>query len=86
MRKRTTRGRGATISTRLLSTDIANVYDPKSKKYKKAKIETIVECPANRNYIRRNIIVKGAIIKTDMGNARVTSRPGQEGAVNAILV
>jgi small subunit ribosomal protein S8e len=70
----------------LLSTDTANVYDTKAKKYMQVKIETIVENPANRHFVRRNIITKGTIIKTDKGNARVTNRPGQEGVVNAILV
>lgn len=70
----------------LLSADTANVYDPKSKKYLNLKIDTIVENPANRHFIRRNIITKGTIIKTEKGNARVTNRPGQEGVINAVLV
>lgn len=70
----------------LLSGDIANVYNPKEKKYEKLKIETIVENPANRHFIRRNIITKGTIIKTEKGKARVTSRPGQEGNINAVLI
>ena len=69
-----------------LSSDIANVYDPKAKKYIKAKIETIVENPANRHFVRRNIITKGTVIKTEKGNARVTNRPGQEGVINAVLI
>ncbi|MFH1210519.1 MAG: 30S ribosomal protein S8e [archaeon] len=70
----------------LLSVDTANVYDPKSKKYVQLKIETIVENPANRHFVRRNIITKGTVIKTEKGNARVTNRPGQEGIINAVLV
>ena len=85
-RARTVRTRGGNIKSKTLATDVANLYDPKTKKYKKAKIEAVVECPANRNYVRRNILVKGTIIKTDAGNAKVTGRPGQEGAVNAVLV
>ena len=42
--------------------------------------------PANRDFARRKIITKGAIIKTKRGNARVTSRPGQNGTVDAVLV
>ena len=45
----------------LLSVDIANVYDKKTKKYVKAKIQTIVENAANRHFIRRNIITKGMV-------------------------
>ncbi|MBI2670821.1 30S ribosomal protein S8e [Candidatus Woesearchaeota archaeon] len=70
----------------LLNCNIANVYDPKEKKYKKAKIETVIDNPANRNYIRRNILTKGTIIKTEFGNAKITNRPGQEAHVNAILI
>ena len=51
-----------------------------------AEIEDVVDNPANPNYARRNIITKGAIIATSEGNARVTSRPGQSGQVDAVLV
>ncbi len=78
--------RGRNYKVSLLSINIANVYDPKEKKYKKANIMTVVDNPANRNYVRRNIITKGTIIETNLGKARVTSRPGQEGMVNAVLV
>ncbi len=80
------RTRGANQKSRLLATDIANVVDPKNKKTKKVKILTVVENRANPFYVRRNIINKGAIIETEIGKARVTSRPGQHGLVNAILL
>ncbi|MBS3163365.1 30S ribosomal protein S8e, partial [Candidatus Woesearchaeota archaeon] len=54
--------------------------------HKMAKIKTILENPANRHYVRRNIITKGSVIDTDLGKARVTNKPGQEGAINAILI
>ncbi|MBW2980875.1 30S ribosomal protein S8e [Candidatus Woesearchaeota archaeon] len=77
---------GNNKKARLLSTDIANLFDPKSKKYEKAKIKTIVENPANRHFIRRNIITKGCVVETDKGKAKITSRPGQDGTVNAVLI
>ncbi len=49
-------------------------------------IEAVVENPANPDYVRRNIITKGTIIETPDGRARITSRPGQDGTVNAVLV
>lgn len=49
-------------------------------------IENVVENPANPNYVRRNIITKGAVIETPEGRARVTSRPGQTGQVCAVLL
>ncbi len=63
----------------------ANLLDPKTKKYTKVAIKTVAECQANRHFVRRNIIVKGTIITTDAGKAKVTSRPGQNGTVNAVL-
>ena len=78
--------KGGAAKVRVLTADIANVYDPKIKKCVKATIKTISGCPANANYVRRNIMVKGSIIETDKGKARVTNRPGQEGCVNAVFV
>lgn len=80
------RGRGASIKNVLMQNDTANVYDPKSKKYSKAKIKTIVENKANRHFVIRNILTKGTVIETELGKAKVTSRPGQEGTVNAVLL
>lgn len=80
------RTKGGHNKVSLLTTTMANIFDPSKKKYQKAKIETVIDNPANRNYIRRNIITKGAIIKTELGNAKVTSRPAQDGIINAILV
>lgn len=78
--------RGGTFKYRLLNAEIANVFDPVTRKYSKAKIETVVESPANRHYVRRNIITRGTVIKTDKGGARVTNRPGQEKVINAVLI
>lgn len=87
-KKRTSniRLRGGDRKVRLLSIDVANLLDPKTKKYEKVKIKTILENPANRHFVRRNIMTKGAVIETEKGKAKVTSRPGQDGAVNAILI
>ena len=82
----TPRVKGGAIKVRLLSTDVANVYNPKEKKYQKAKIKTITENLSNRHFVRRNIMTKGAIIDTEIGKAKITSRPGQDGAVNAVLI
>jgi len=86
--KRTTpiKKRAGVTKDVLLAIDIANVLDPKTKKYEKLKIKTILENPANRHYVRRNIITKGSVIETEKGKARVTSRPGQEASVSAVLI
>ncbi len=77
--------RGGHIKNVLLSANIANVTDKKGKT-KKAKITNVVETKSNRFLARQNVIVKGAIIDTDLGKARVTNRPSQEGSVNAVLI
>jgi small subunit ribosomal protein S8e len=80
------RVKGANTKARLLLVDTANVVDPKTKTIKKATILTVKSNPSNPNYVQRNIITKGATVMTDMGEAVVTSRCGQDGVVNAILV
>ena len=77
---------GANRKLRLLSADTANLFDPKLKLFKQVKIKTITDNPANRHFIRRNIMTKGSVIDTELGKARITSRPGQDGVVNAVLI
>jgi len=69
----------------LLSCNLANVTDKKGKT-KKVKITNVLETPSNRFLARQNILVKGAIIDTELGKAKITNRPSQEGTVNAILI
>lgn len=78
------RGRGRTIKLVSLKEDKANLtIDGKTKK---ADIKKVVETPANIFLARQNILVKGAIIETERGKARITNRPSQEGNVQAVLV
>jgi len=80
------RTRGGHQKTKILSAQLANVYDPKKKITIRSQIRTVLQNPANPHYVRRNIITKGAIIETDKGKARVTSSPGKDGVINAILI
>lgn len=80
------RTRGGNAKVRMLKAKFANVVDPATKKMARAKIVTVRRNAANPNYVQRNIINKGAVIQTEMGLAKVTSRPGQDGIVNAVLV
>ena len=86
IRKKKTRVLGANHKIKLLSANRANVLDPKTKKYKIVQIKSVTDNPANRNYIRRNFLTKGAVIETELGKAKITSRPGQVGTINAILI
>ena len=80
------RTKGNNRKTRALTTNFAYVVDPNTKKTIKTEILTVVENPANIHYVRRNIMTKGAIINTKLGKARITSRPGQSGTINAVLI
>ena len=80
------RGKGGNIKARLITSDIANVFDAKTKKYEKVKVKAVIKNPASGHFIRRNIMTKGAIIDTEKGKAKITSRPGQDGTINAVLI
>jgi len=74
------------VKLAVLATKFVNVTDPATGKTEKTEIRGVVRNPANVDYQRRGVITKGAILETALGQARVTSRPGQQGLVNAILV
>lgn len=76
-----TKGGGRTI--KLQKAMYANVATDKG--VKKAKIISVIE-GNNPHYTRQNVITKGAILNTELGKVRVTSRPGQDGVVNGILL
>lgn len=63
-----------------------NLTDKEKGKTSKEKIDEVIENPANPHFARRDIITKGAIIQTSDGKAKVTSRPGQDGQINAIKI
>ena len=74
------------MKTITLLSDVANIYDPISKNFKKVKIQMVVENKANKDFVRMNMLTKGAIIEPELGKARITNRPGQEAFINAILL
>ncbi len=80
-----TQKHGGNEKIRLLAVSQANISDA-SGKTEKVEILRVIKNPANVDYDRRGVITKGTIIATPLGTARVTSRPGQDGIVNAILV
>jgi small subunit ribosomal protein S8e len=84
--RKTVRTRGGNQKMQLFGVSAANVVDPRTGKTTKTKVTSVLENPANPNYVQRNIITKGAIIMTDLGKARVTSKPGQHGVLNAVLI
>lgn len=85
-RRRLIRTTGGNTKVRALRAEYANIADPGSGKITRARMETVDANPANPNYVRRNLLTKGAIIKTELGRARIVSRPGQDGVINAVLI
>ncbi|MDD5317592.1 MAG: 30S ribosomal protein S8e [Candidatus ainarchaeum sp.] len=75
---------GGGMKGKLKKAAFANVLTKNG--FRKAAIKRVLESPDNRHYARMNVITKGSLIETEIGNARVTSRPGQSGLVNAVLV
>ena len=73
-------------TVRVLSIKNINVNKPKEGKTVRAQITNVIRNDADTNYVRRNIVTKGAIVETNVGQVRVTSRPGMHGVVSGILL
>jgi len=83
---KTIRVTGGNHKQMLLKENTINLLDKKSNKHSKVKILSVLETPSNRHFVRRSIMTKGCVIQTEKGKAIITSRPGQEGTINAVLV
>tara|TARA_Y100000310_G_C20704331_1_gene833679 strand:+ start:8637 stop:9011 length:375 start_codon:yes stop_codon:yes gene_type:complete len=84
-RTRVKRVIGGNVKVSTLGVKNVNVSDKKGKT-QKTEIVNVLENPANPNLVRRNVVTKGAIVETKLGKAKITSRPGQEGSVTAVLI
>jgi small subunit ribosomal protein S8e len=76
---------GGNTMVRILVDNRVAVSDSNGKT-SMASIINVVENPSNPNFVRRNILTKSAIIDTDKGLVRITSRPGQDGVINGVLI
>jgi len=83
-KKKTKRGKGGHKKTIILRTNTANIKS--GNKVQKTEIKNVVETPQNRFLARQNRLMKGSIIETSLGKAKITNRPSQEGCVNAVLI
>jgi len=63
----------------------ANVSMPDGKT-KKVQIKMVEDNPANKDFRRENVVSLGGTLDTEIGKVKITSRPGQDGVVNAILL
>lgn len=85
-RRKLIRTRGGNRKVRVLSDQFVNVMDAETGISKNVKIEDVEVNPASRYYSRRRIITKGAVLTTELGRVKVTSRPGQHGSISGVLV
>ncbi|MBU2560099.1 30S ribosomal protein S8e [archaeon] len=84
-RAKTVSSMGNTTKVKLRVAQYANTITKKGKS-EKTEILGVSDNKANLHYVRRNVVTKGAIIDTKLGPAKVTSRPGQDGTINAVLL
>lgn len=85
-KKKKQRTMGGNFKLKLFSTSYINVTDLKSNKTSKVKILKFDSNECSKDLNRRHIITKGAIVETELGKAKVTSRPGQHGVMNGVLI
>jgi small subunit ribosomal protein S8e len=78
-------GRSKITKTKIVKTNYVNVSNPQTGITERLQILEVISNPANADYNRRRVITKGAIIRTEKGIAKIVSRPGQDGALNAIV-
>ena len=78
--------RGGNIKVSLVSDNSVNVIDKSNNSIKKVAINRVLKNPSNRDYERRGVITRGAILDTELGKVRVLSRPGQSGIIDGILI
>ena len=76
---------GGNIKVRLKKALYVNVA-LKDGTTKKVKILDVVETPENPQNAKFKIISKGSVVKTEIGLVKITSRPGQHGVLNGVLI
>ena len=85
-KKKIYRRTGGNTLVRVLAADKVSINDPKTGKTTLGTIENVIENESDPNYVRRNVLVKGAIIETNEGRVKITSRPGKDGVINGVLI
>jgi small subunit ribosomal protein S8e len=81
---KTVREMGGKKRTILLRADTANISTKDG--IKKTTIKNVLETPQNKFLARQNRLMKGVIIETTQGKAKITNRPSREGSINAVLI
>jgi len=85
-KKKKQRVMGGNTKLKLFSSQYINVTDPNTNKTSRVRILDFESNDASKDLNRRHILTKGAVVETELGNAKITSRPGQAGQLNGVLV
>jgi small subunit ribosomal protein S8e len=83
--RKITKRRSRIRKTRLIAGKYVNVSDPSNGLTERLEILDVIENPANVDYNRRGVITKGTIVRTEKGIAKIVSRPGQDGVLDAVV-
>jgi small subunit ribosomal protein S8e len=84
-RRLVVRTKGGGLKVKAASMGFANLALRKGV-IKRVRILRVLESPANPDFVRMGIVTKGCVVETELGRAKVTSRPSQHGVVNAVLI
>lgn len=81
------KAKGGKIKVKLPRARYVNLVD-KGKNIR-CEITSVADNQANKDYKRRNIITRGTLLEVTMpdgkeAKVKVTSRPGQDGVINAV--
>ena len=85
-RRKEQRVMGGNSKLKLFSSVFVNVTDLNTNKTSKVKVLRFESNEASKDLNRRHILTRGAVVETELGKAKITSRPGQHGVLNAVLI
>ena len=85
-KKKQQRVMGGNYKLKLFASSYINVTDQATNKTSKVKILKFENNDASKDLNRRKVLTKGAVVETELGKAKITSRPGQHGVLSGILI
>ena len=85
-KKKHQRTMGGNSKLKMFSSAFINVTDLNTNKTSKVKILKFESNQASKDLNRRHVLTKGTIVETELGKAKISSRPGQHGLLNGILI
>ncbi len=85
-KKKQQRVMGGNFKLKLFASSHINVTDQTTNKTSKVKILKFESNEASKDLNRRHVLTRGAVVETELGKVKITSRPGQNGLLNGILI